>query len=305
MKRTGVLSAIGNTPIVQLTLDAPAKIFAKLEFANPGGSVKDRSALFLIEHAEREGLLHPGGTIVEASSGNQGIALAMIGATRGYRVIITTANTTSIDKIRAIRAYGADVVLCKPVASPADPRDYRSVARDIHRTTPGSFMPDQFHNALNPLAHYSWLGPEIWSQARGTITHFFAAAGSGGTVSGVGKFLKERNSRMKVYAVDAAWSAYSTHGKPKPYALDGMGLDANWPTFDSSVVDEVIPITDDEGFSAMRRLSRDHGILAGPSSGAVMTAVMRLLHTLSRDDTVVMVFGDSGRAYLGKPGYFS
>jgi cystathionine beta-synthase len=164
-------------------------------------------------------------------------------------------------------------------------------------------MPDQFHTSLNPLAHYSWLGPEIWSQTNGKITHFFAAAGSGGTVSGVGKFLKERNPEVKVYAVDAAGSFFSTKGKPRPYALDGMGLDAEWPTFDTSVIDEVIAVSDDEGFSMMRDLPHAHGILAGPSSGAAAAAVHQSLSRLSKGDIVVMIFGDSGRAYFSK-GYF-
>ncbi len=303
MIRQGVLTAIGNTPLVRLPFQTPAHVCAKLEFSNPGGSVKDRPALFLIEHAEREGILKRGGTIVEASSGNFGIALAMIGAAKGYRVIITTATTTSADKIRALESFGADVVRCPPTIFADDPENYRSVATAIHSKTAGSFMPDQFHNLLNPLSHYSWLGPEIWSQTQGKVTHLFAAAGSGGTVSGVGKFLKERNTNIRIYAVDAAGSFYSTGGKPVPYHLDGMGLDAEWPTLDTSVIDDVIPVYDEEGFSMMRELAHTHGTLVGPSSGAVAAAVTRSLGKFKKGDTIVMIFGDSGRSYFSK-GYF-
>ncbi len=304
MIRKGILAAIGNTPLVQLPFDTPATVYAKLEYTNPGGSVKDRPALCMIEHAEREGLLKPGGILIEASSGNFGIALAMIGAVKGYKVIITTARTTSQDKIQTLRSFGAEVVLCTPTVSVDDPKNYRSVASAIHREKPNSFFPDQFHNLLNPLSHYAWLGPEIWSQTKGRVTHLFVAAGTGGTVSGIGKFLKERNPDIKVYAVDAAGSFFSTKGKPRPYSLDGMGLDSEWPTFDMSVIDEVMSVSDDEGFSMMRALPHVHGILAGPSSGAVAAAVHRSLSRLTKNDTVVMIFGDSGRAYFSK-GYFS
>lgn len=303
MMRTGVLCAIGNTPLVRLETAGPARVFAKLEYTNPGGSVKDRVALFMIEYAEREGLLRPGGTIVEASSGNQGIALAMIGAVKGYSVIITTADTTSIEKIDTMRAYGADVRLCAPTLSSHDPQNYRNIARNIHHETPGSFMPDQFHNLCNPLAHYAWLGPEIWGQTKGKITHLFASAGSGGTVSGAGRFLKERSPNILIHAVDAEGSFYATKGKPRPYALDGMGLDAEWPTIDTSVIDEMINISDDVGFMMMRRIAREYGILVGPSSGAVMAAVHQRRDSFIPGDTVVMIFGDSGRAYMSK-GYF-
>lgn len=301
--RNGVLAAIGNTPLVRIPFATEATVYVKLEFANPGGSLKDRSACFMIEHAEKAGLLKPGGTIIEASSGNQGIALAMIGAVKGYRVIITTAKTTSPDKVQTMRAFGAEVILCEPTLYADDPDNYRNVALAVHQMTPGAFMPDQFHNSVNPLGHYSWLGPEIWKQTKGRITHFFAAAGSGGTVSGVGKFLKEQNLSVRIHAVDAAGSFYSTHGKVEPYRLDGMGVDAPWPTFDLSVIDEVIPVTDDEGFDMMRTMAKRYGILAGPSSGANAAAVEKSLSQLKKGDTVVMICGDSGRAYISK-GYF-
>jgi cystathionine beta-synthase len=302
--RHGVLAAIGNTPLVRIGFDTPATVYAKLEFANPGGSLKDRSACFMIEYAEQKGLLKPSGTIVEASSGNQGIALAMIGAVKGYRVIITTAKTTSSDKVQTMRAYGAEVILCESTLYADDPNNYRNVAKAVHAMTPGAFMPDQFHNPVNPLGHYSWLGPEIWKQTKGRITHFFAAAGSGGTVSGVGRFLREQTPRVRIHAVDAAGSFYSKQGKAEAYSLDGMGVDALWPTFDLTCIDEVIGVTDDEGFGMMRDMPKRFGILAGPSSGAVAAAVGKSLSQFKKGDVVVMLCGDSGRAYLSK-GYFS
>lgn len=302
--RIGLLSAIGNTPLVRVPTTSPYHLYAKMEYMNPGGSTKDRTALFMIEHAEREGLLHSGGTILEASSGNQGIALAMIGAVKGYSVIITTAETTSTEKIETMRAYGAKVILCPPTPSANDPRNYRSIARTMHQEMPESFMPDQFHNLLNPLSHYAWLGPEIWSQTKGKVTHVFSAVGSGGTVSGVGRFLKERNPAIIMHAVDAEGSFYATKGKPLPYTLDGMGLDEEWPTLDTSVIDDMITISDKDGFSMMRSLARQYGILVGPSSGAVMSAVDQRRDSFTKDDMVIMIFGDSGRAYMSK-GYFS
>ncbi len=270
-----ILGKIGNTPIAQVNFETPARVFAKLEYLNPGGSIKDRTALFMIEQAEEEGLLRPGGTIVEASSGNQGISLAMIGAIKGYKVLITSPKKISAEKLETMRAYGAKVVLCKPTKFIDNPKSYHSRAVALHKKIPGSFMPNQYFNLKNPQAHYRTLGPEIWEQTQGKVTHFFAAAGTGGTVSGAGKFLKEKNPRVKVIAVDTATSFYSTKGNPKPYRLEGIGLDFKTPCFDEQVVDEVIPVRDSEGIGMMRTMARKHGLLIGPSSGAVAFAVQK------------------------------
>src|SRR3989338_9580037 len=208
----GLLSAIGNTPLVKVPFNTKAKVFAKLEYLNPGGSIKDRSALFMVEEAEKLGLLQSGGTIIEASSGNQGVACAMIGAAKGYKVIITVSSKISEEKIKTIRAYGAKVVICHATSSIENPKSYHNEAIRIAKKTPNSFMPNQYFNLSNPKAHYTTLGPEIWRQTKGRITYFFAAAGTGGTISGAGKFLKEQNPKIKVIAADVNTSFHSTNG---------------------------------------------------------------------------------------------
>ena len=212
-----VLDAIGNTPCIKLPFDCPGSIYAKLEYLNPGGSVKDRSALFMIEQAEKTGKLKPGGTLIDASSGNQGIATAMIGAIKGYKVIITVPEKTSKEKYGTMKAYGAQVVVCPTKANLQDPESYHSKAHAIHLATPNSFMPNQYFNLANAQAHYTLTGPEIWKQTNGMITHFFAGAGTCGTVSGVGKYLKEQNPAIKIFGVDAETSFRSTKGNPTPY----------------------------------------------------------------------------------------
>lgn len=303
LKQRNVLSAIGDTPLVRINFDTPATVFAKLEYLNPGGSIKDRSALFMIEEAERQELLKPGGTIVEASSGNQGVALAMIGAAKGYRVIITASEKISEEKFKAMRAYGAEVVLCPPTDFIDDPNSYHSRAVEIQKTKSNSFMPNQYFNLSNSKAHYALLGPEIWRQTEGRITHFIAAAGTSGTVSGVGKYLKKQNSNIKVIAVDAATSYHATGGRPKPYKMEGIGLDFDTPIFDEKVIDEIVPVTDEEGLGMLKIMARKHGLLIGPSSGAVAFAAGKYSKQLSKDDIIVMIFGDSGRAYLSKDYY--
>jgi cystathionine beta-synthase len=198
-----ILDAIGNTPLVQVKYDSPAQIYAKLEYLNPGGSIKDRSALYMIEEAERTGILKPGGTIVDASSGNHGIAVAMIGRVKGYRVIIAVSEKVSDEKKKTLMAYGAEVVVCPPTDFIEDPRSYHSQAKKIHETTPNSFMPNQYFNISNARGHELSTGPEIWKQTEGKITHFIAAAGTSGTISGTGRFLKKQNPNIKVLAVDS------------------------------------------------------------------------------------------------------
>jgi len=298
-----LLDAIGNTPLVKVHFDTPAQVYAKLEYLNPGGSVKDRSALYMIEHAERTGKLKPGGTIIDASSGNQGAATAMIGAAKGYNVIIAVSEKISQEKLQTIQAYGARIVMCPPTAFIDDPRSYHSVAKRLHAETPNSFMPDQYFNPVNAQAHYHSLGTEIWRQTGGTVTHYFAAAGTGGTITGAGRYLKEQNKKVKVIALDSINSFRATGGNPKPYKVEGMGIDFESPVIDYSVIDEVLPVSDDNALAMLKTLATQHGLLVGPSSGAVAYGAYTYAKNLTKDDIVVMIFGDSGRAYLTKNFY--
>ncbi len=293
-----MLELIGNTPLAKLELGTTPTLLAKLEFLNPGGSVKDRSALFMVQQAEKDGLLKPGGTIVEASSGNQGIALAMIGAIKGYKVIITVPDRTSREKVDVLRAYGATVYVCPNTDTLEESNGYHAVAERLHEQIPGSFMPNQYFNKANPLAHYTTTGKEIWEQTNGTVTHVIVGAGSCGTISGVGRYLKEKNTDIKVIGVDAATSVYSSK-EPKAYNTEGIGIDVISDTFDPSVVDEIIPINDDDSF-AMTRTLASQGFLVGLSSGAIMKIALEYCKNLKQTDTVVVIFGDSGRAYLSK-----
>ena len=299
----GLLSAIGNTPLVKVPFNTKAKVFAKLEYLNPGGSIKDRSALFMVEEAEKLGLLQSGGTIIEASSGNQGVACAMIGAVKGYKVIITVSSKISEEKVKTIRGYGGEVVICPATSSIKDPQSYHNKAKEIYKTTPNSFMPNQYFNLSNPKAHYRSLGPEIWRQTKGQITHFFAAAGTGGTISGAGQYLKERNPKIKIMAVDIDVSFHSTGGNPKPYKMEGIGIDFETECLNESVVDEFSPVSDEQGLGMMKVMASKYGFLIGTGSGAVSYAVEKYLPKLKKGDLVVMLFGDSGRAYLSKNYY--
>lgn len=298
-----LLDAIGDTPLVRINFDTPAKVYAKLEYLNPGGSIKDRSSLFMIEEAERTGLLKPGGTIIEASSGNQGIATAMIGALKGYDVIITVSEKISKEKKDTLQAYGIKVVICKATDLLTDPESYHSVAVEIQKNTPNSFMLNQYFNNSNTRAHYSSLGPEIWNQTNGLVTHYVAATGTGGTVSGAGKYLKEQNPAIKVIGVDAATSYRSTQGYPKPYKLEGIGVDFNGPLLDYNVIDQFIPVHDEDAIFMLKNMAKQHGLLIGPSSGAVAFAVQEYAKNLTANDMVIMIIGDSGRAYLTKNFY--
>jgi cystathionine beta-synthase len=295
-----IFDAIGNTPLVRVPFEIPGKIFAKLEYLSLGGSIKDRSAWYMIEYAEKNGLLKPGGRIIDASSGNHGIAVAMVGAIKGYPVTIVITSKSSKEKIDTIKAYGAQVIECPPVAFVEDPRGYHAVAKQLVKDTPGSFMPDQYFNVVNAQAHYSLLGPEIWKQTDGKLTHFFAGAGSGGTISGVGRFLKEQNPAIKIVALDAATSFYSTKGNPKPYAIEGMGIDWVSPVMDYAIVDEIVPVADADALAMIKELPRKYGYLVGMTSGAVAHGAREYMRHEPADSYAVMIFGDSGRAYLSK-----
>lgn len=299
-----ILHAIGNTPLVKVPFDCPGSIYAKLEYLNPGGSVKDRSALYMIEEAERSGDLKPGYTIVDASSGNQGIAIAMIGAIKGYKVIITVPEKTSKEKVSTIKSYGAEVVVCPTKANLQDPESYHSRAKAIQQSTPHSFMPNQYFNIANAMAHYTTTGPEIWQQTNGHITHFFAGAGTGGTVSGAGKYLKEQNPDIKVLAIDAATSFRSTQGNPRAYKYEGIGVDFDSPVLNPTVIDEFLTVSDEDGLGYLKTLSSKYGFLVGLASGAVAWAMQEYARKNMKDsDIAVIMFTDSGRAYLSK-GYY-
>ncbi len=298
-----ILEAIGNTPLVKLNFPTEATILAKLEYLNPGGSMKDRSALYMIEQAEKKGLLKPGGTIIDASSGNHGIALAMIGAAKGYKVIITVSKKCSKEKYQTLQAYGAQVVVCPSTDFIEHPESYHSQAQALLKTTPNSFMPNQYFNIENANGHYTLLGPEIWRQTEGKITHFFAGTGTGGTVSGAGRYLKEQNPAVKVYGIDAATSFHATGGNPQPYKVEGIGIDFDSDVIDYKTITELVNVGDNESLAMLKTLAHEHGFLVGPSSGAVAAGLMQKLPLFKKDDLVVVVFGDSGRAYLSKNFY--
>lgn len=300
----GLLSAIGNTPLIRIPFDCPGSIYAKLEYLNPGGSVKDRSALFMIEEAERTGTLKPGGTIIEASSGNQGAATALIGAIKGYKVIITVSEKISQEKFQTIKAYGAQVIMCPATSFIEDPQSYHSQAVAILHKTPNAIMLNQYFNIQNAQAHYRSLAPEVWNQSNGLVTHYFAAAGTGGTVSGVGKYLKEKNPSITVCAIDSDVSWRSTKGNPKPYKVEGMGIDFETPVLNKAIIDEYLPVSDDQALGMLKIMASRYGLLIGPSSGAVAYAAYDYAKKHFRDtDRGVIIFGDSGRAYLTKNFY--
>ena len=298
-KCPSMLELVGNTPMAKLDLNVPCMLLAKLEYLNPGGSIKDRSALYMIQQAEKAGVLKPGGTIIEASSGNQGIALAMIGALKGYTVIITVPQRTAREKIATLKAYGATVHVCPDTDTLGDPQGYHAYAEVLLGKIPGAFMPNQYFNAANVEAHYNTTGKEIWEQTNGAVTHVFIAMGTCGTISGVGRYLKERNPNVQIIGVDAQTSALSSP-TPKSYDVEGIGVDVISDTLDRSVIDEIVPISDEDAFAMTRTLASKHGLMVGLSSGAVMHVALKHAQKLSPNDVVVVLFADSGRSYLRK-----
>jgi cystathionine beta-synthase len=297
-----VLALIGNTPLVRLDRigrDLPCHLLAKLEYFNPGGSVKDRPALEMIDAAEAEGLLIPGSTIVEPTSGNTGVALAMVAAQRGYHCIFTMPDKIADEKRQLLRAFGARVVICPTAVPPDHPDSYYSVANQITADTPGAFQPNQYHNPENPRAHETTTGPEIWRQTAGRVTHFVAGVGTGGTISGVGRYLKAQNPAIAVIAADPEGSIYSGGGG-RPYLVEGIGEDF-WPTtYDPSVVDRVVAVSDQDSFRTARQVTREEGILVGGSTGTAVWAALHIGRTLGPEDVVVVLIPDSGRGYLSK-----
>jgi cystathionine beta-synthase len=296
-----ILDLVGNTPLVRLskvTEGLRPLILAKLEQLNPGGSVKDRIGMSMLEDAERRGLLRPGGTIVEPTSGNTGHGLAMAAAIKGYKMIFVMPDKMSPEKISLLRAYGAEVVICPTNVERESPQSYYSVAERLTREVPGAFQPNQYFNARNPEAHYNTTGPEIWRQTDGRITTFVAGVGTGGTISGVGKYLKEQNPAVRVVGADPEGSIYS--GEIAPYKVEGVGEDF-WPgTFDRDVVDEFIQVTDRESFVAARKLARQEGILVGGSAGLALHAAIQVAVDSKPDDVIVVLLPDTGRNYLSK-----
>ncbi len=302
-----LLDLIGNTPLVRLsrTIDLPEAaplVLAKVEYLNPGGSVKDRIATRMIEAAEASGELQPGGTIVEPTSGNTGVGLAMVAQQKGYSCIFVCPDKVSEDKRNVLKAYGAEVVVCPTAVAPEHPDSYYNVS-DRLAAEPGAWKPNQYANQHNPRSHYETTGPEIWAQTDGRITHFVAGVGTGGTISGIGRYLKEQNPDVQVVGADPAGSVYSG-GTGRPYLVEGVGEDF-WPeTYDTTVADRIIEVSDADSFAFTRRLAREEAMLVGGSSGMAAFAARQLAHELAAegrtDAVIVVLLPDSGRGYLTK-----
>ncbi|HEX5825068.1 MAG TPA: cystathionine beta-synthase [Candidatus Limnocylindrales bacterium] len=307
-----ILDLVGNTPLVRLTrvtrdlgpIERQPLVLAKLEMLNPGGSVKDRIGLPMIEAAEKAGLLKPGGTIIEPTSGNTGHGLAIAAALKGYRCIFVMADKQSTEKQALLRAYGAQVVLCPTNVAPESPESYYSVAARLARDIPGAFKPDQYWNLENPIAHEHTTGPEIWAQTDGRLTHFVASVGTGGTITGAGHYLREQRSDVVIVGADPEGSVLSGD-TARPYLTEGVGEDFMPGTYDPQVVDRWIRVSDREAFAAARRLTREEGILAGGSCGTALVAALTVARELTNagdgaDKVIVVLLPDGGRNYLSK-----
>jgi cystathionine beta-synthase len=298
-----ILDLVGNTPLVRLNAVAQGltpMVLAKVEYFNPGGSVKDRIALRMVEAAERSGALRPGGTIVEPTSGNTGVGLAMVAQRRGYRCLFVCPDKVGADKLDVLKAYGAEVVVCPTAVPPDHPDSYYSVSNRLAEGIDGAWKPDQYSNPENPASHYHSTGPELWAQTQGRITHFIAGIGTGGTISGTGRYLKEvSDGRVQVVGVDPEGSVYSG-GSGRPYLVEGVGEDF-WPrTFDRGLCDEIIPISDVDSFTMTRRLAREEGLLLGGSCGMAVVGALRIASRADPDSVIVVLLPDGGRGYLGK-----
>ncbi len=298
-----VIGLIGDTPLVRLHKvhdGGRADLLAKVEYLNPGGSVKDRIAVRMIEEAEKAGELRAGGTIVEPTSGNTGVGLALVAQQKGYRCVFVVPDKVSQDKINVLSAYGAEVVVCPTAVPPDDPRSYYSVSDRLAKEIDGGWKPDQYSNVNNPLSHYYSTGPELWTQTEGRITHFVCGVGTGGTISGTGRYLKEvSDGRVQVIGADPEGSVYSG-GTGRPYLVEGVGEDF-WPTtYDRDICDRIIAVSDRDSFQMTRRLAREEGLLVGGSCGMAVVAAAQVAREAGPDDVVVVLLPDGGRGYLSK-----
>jgi cystathionine beta-synthase len=297
-----LLDLVGNTPLVRLGRvggDLACDLVAKVEMLNPGGSVKDRPAIAMIDDAERQGLLKPGGTIVEPTSGNTGVGLAIVAAQRGYHCVFVMSDKMSDEKVALLRAYGAEVVVCPTAVPPEHPDSYYSVADRLTNEIPGAFRPNQYYNQSNPDEHERSTGPEIWEQTAGRITHFVAGVGTGGTITGVARYLKTQNPEVQAIGADPEGSVFSG-GTGRPYLVEGVGEDFWPPTYDPKVVDRMIMVSDAESFAAARRVTHEEGLLIGGSGGTAVHAALVVGAELSREHLVVVLLPDSGRGYISK-----
>jgi cystathionine beta-synthase len=306
-----ILETIGNTPMVKinnLTKDLPCTVLAKIETYNPGNSIKDRMALKMIEDAEKAGKLKPGYTIIEGTSGNTGMGLAIASIIKGYKCIFTTTDKQSREKVDALKAFGADVIVCPTDVDPEDPRSYYSVSSRLEKEIPNSWKPNQYDNLSNSLAHYESTGPEIWEQTEGKITHLVVGVGTGGTICGTGKFLKEKNPNIKVLGIDTYGSVFKKYKETGifdkneiyPYITEGIGEDFLPQNVDFSIIDHFEKVTDKDAAIYTRKIAREEGIFAGNSAGSAMAGIMQMKHLFKKDDVVVVIFHDHGTRYLGK-----
>ncbi len=309
--KNNILETIGNTPLVRLNKivsDLPCEVYAKVEYFNPGNSAKDRMALKMVEMAEQEGKLKPGGTIIECTSGNTGMGLALAAVVKGYRCIFSTTDKQSQSKVDILRALGAEVIVCPTNVEPDDPRSYYSVAARLNKEIPNSYFFNQYDNLANRLAHYETTGPELWQQTDGRITHFVTTAGTGGTVTGTAQYLKEKNKDIQIWAIDVVGSLLTKYyrtgeidmGEVRPYISEGFGEDFVPQNYDMSVIDYFEQVTDKDGAVMARRLAKEEGLFCGYSSGSVLQGLYQLKDKLKKDDIVVVLLCDHGSRYVAK-----